>query len=160
MWRHHNDGELCANRFLSRTFPGQTGNLAKLQKNKLELIWWKGNKAGYTLPKHITACHLTFWLATPYIQQAACLLVLPIHYTLCHIVPIQSNMLNITNFYSTSFQAFQISLNTPHTTGTSVRIILRAIPLIGVSLQYSEGENWDRNLLKNLGMWTKPKGEA
>ncbi len=39
----------------------------------------------------------------------------------------------------------QITLNTPHTTGQSEKIILRAIKIIGAFLGLSEGENLAQN---------------
>lgn len=80
------------------------------------------------LPRCISARHLAVCLATPHIQQGACLLVLGTHQTCCSVIS------------NTFFLAVQRMLNTT------------AITIIRVSLQLSKGENWVQIRFKNLAV--------
>lgn len=50
------------------------------------------------------------------------------------------------------FRAKQITLSPPHTAGISLKVIIRAVPIIRASLRLSDGENLDKNRLKNKNL--------
>lgn len=104
-----------------------------------------------TLQRNSTARHLAFWLATPNIQQAACLFASTNH-ARCKIGPRLSNMLNITKLLLEHSQSPKVFF----------RIILRVIPLIvGGELEFSWGArttyfSWIITVILHLGCWTNP----
>lgn len=100
----------------------------------------------------ISTCQLAFWLASCQVQKATCSFVLGnTPHTLWYRAKTIQHV-GYTRFAIGALQVDQITLNSPHMAGISVKIILRTIPIIGACQKGKYGGPIQPNY---TAMWTR-----